>query len=382
LLLLVFDELVMKFIVSSDNLLKQLKLVNGVISTNTVLPILEDFLFKIDKGKLTVFATDLETSMSTELEIESQESGLIAIPARILTDTLTALPDQPLTFDVDDNTFSVEITTQNGKYKMNGENGEDFPKIPVPEEVKGLSINSVVLSDVIGKSLFAVSNDELRPAMTGLYCNFDSDGATFVATDAHRLVRYKHKETKLDDPNNFIIPKKALQLLKSTLANAETQVDISFNSSNAFFSFGNINLICRLIDAKYPDINPVIPLDNPYQLSITTSSFVGTLRRITNFANKSTYQVKLKLNGNEMQVSAEDLDFSNEGRERLTCNYTGEDMEIGFNARFLLELLNVIDTENINMELSTPSRAGLILPETDDENTDILMLIMPVMLNT
>lgn len=372
----------MKFIVSSDNLLKQLKLVNGVISANTVLPILEDFLFKVDKGKLTIFATDLETSMSTELEIESQENGLVAIPAKILTDTLSALPDQPLTFDINESTFSIEITTQNGKYKMNGENGEDFPKIPVPEDVKGLSINSLVLSDVIAKSLFAVSNDELRPAMTGLHCSFDKEGATFVATDAHRLVRYKHKETKLTDANNFIIPKKALQLLKGALANAETQVEISFNSSNAFFSFDKVNLICRLIDAKYPDINPVIPLDNPYQLNIDTKSFTSTLRRITNFANKSTYQVKLKLNGNEMQVSAEDLDFSNEGRERLTCNYEGEDMEIGFNARFLLELLNVIDTANINMELSTPSRAGLILPETDDEHTDILMLIMPVMLNT
>jgi len=217
----------MKFIVSSENLLTQLKLVNGVISSNTVLPILEDFLFKIDNGILTIFATDLETSMSTELEVESKENGLIAIPARILSDTLAALPDQPLTFDVHEETFAIEITTQNGKYKMNGENGEDFPKIPVAEDVQDLSINSVIFSDVISKSLFAVSNDELRPAMTGLYCNFDNDGATFVATDAHRLVRYKHKETKLSEATNFIIPKKALQLLKGALANVETQVQIS-----------------------------------------------------------------------------------------------------------------------------------------------------------
>jgi len=372
----------MKFIVSSNDLLKQIKIINGVISTNTVLPILEDFLFKIEKGNLTIFATDLETSMSTEIEVEAKEDGLIAIPAKILSDTLAALPDQPITFDVQEDTFSVEITTQNGKYKMNGENGEDYPKIPVPEDVTNLVMNSEVLSDVIAKASFALSTDELRPAMTGLYCNFDDNGATFVSTDAHRLVRYRHSETTLKEATNFILPKKALQLLKNALANAATQVNISFNSSNAFFSFNKVNLICRLIDAKYPDITPVIPTDNPNKLSIDTKTFAGTLRRITNFANKSTYQVKLKLNGNELQVSAEDLDFSNEGQERLTCNYSGEDMEIGFNARFLSEMLNSIDSENINMELSTPSRAGLILPESDNEATDILMLIMPVMLNT
>jgi len=371
----------MKFIVSSNDLLKQIKIISGVVSTNTVLPILENFLFKIEKGVLTIFATDLETSMSTEIEVEAKEDGLIAIPAKILTDTLAALPDQPLTFDVQDDTFSIEITTQNGKYKMNGENGEDYPKIPVPEDVKSLTMNSTVLSDVIVKSFFALSTDELRPAMTGLYCNFDADGATFVSTDAHRLVRYRHNETTLKEGINFILPKKALQLLKGALANENTQVDISFNSSNAFFSFSKVNLICRLIDAKYPDITPVIPTDNPNKVNIDTKSFAGTLRRITNFANKSTYQVKLQLKGNELNVSAEDLDFSNEGQERLTCNYNGEDMEIGFNARFLSEMLNSIDSENITMELSSQSRAGLILPETEDEGTDILMLIMPVMLN-
>jgi len=374
----------MKFVVSSQNLLKQLKLISGVISANTVLPILEDFLFKIEKGKLTIFATDLETSMSTELEVESKENGLVAIPAKLLTDTLSNLPDQPITVDINDDTFAVELTTNNGKFKMNGENGEDFPKIPVAEDVKDLSINSVVLSDIISKALFAVSNDELRPAMTGVYFNFEKDGATFIATDAHRLVRYKHKSTSLKEATNFIVPKKAMQLLKNAVANEETSVKISFNSSNAFFSFNQVNLICRLIDAKYPDINPVIPVDNPNHLTVNTKDLQNSLRRISIYANRTTHQVKLAINGNELNISAEDIDFSNEAKERLTCEYKGENMEIGFNAKFLAEMLNAVDTATINMELSTPSRAGLIIPEKneEDKDSDILMLIMPVMLNS
>ncbi len=372
----------MKFVVSSQNLLKQLKLISGVISSNTVLPILEDFLFNIKGGKLTIFATDLETSMSTAMDIEAKKDGLVAIPAKILTDTLSSLPDQPLTFDVNEETFAIEITSENGKYKLNGENGEDFPKIPVAEDVTGLAIHSNVLSDMISKSLFAVSSDELRPAMTGVNFAFEPDGVTFIATDAHRLVRYKHTETRLDKATSFIVPKKALQLLKGALANVEVPVDISFNSSNAFFSFNEINLICRLIDAKFPDITPVIPVDNPNNLSINAKDLQSSLRRISIYANKTTHQVKLRINGNKLQVSAEDLDFANAANEDLNCAYKGEDMEIGFNAKFLSEMMSVVDSDEINMELSTPTRAGLIIPSETDENTDILMLIMPVMLNS
>jgi len=371
----------MKFVVSSGNLLNQLKLISGVISSNTVLPILEDYLFKIDNGLLTVSATDLETSMSTTMEIQSTENGLVAIPAKILNETLQSLPDQPLTIDINDDNFAIEITSDKGKYKLNGENGEDYPKIPIAEDAKSVNISAMLLSDVINKSLFAVSNDELRPAMTGINFNFNKDGATFTATDAHRMVRYKHFDTKFDEEVDFIVPKKATQLLKNAIANMESSVKISFNSSNAFFKLDNLEMICRLIDAKFPDVNPVIPKDNPNILTINTKELQNSIRRISIYANKSTHQVKLKIAGNELHCSAEDLDFSNAASERLQCEYNGEDLQIGFNAKFFNELLGVIDSENVNIKLSTPSRAGLVLPDNIEESTDILMLIMPVMLN-
>ena len=371
----------MKFIVSTSNLLKNLQTINGVISTNTVLPILEDFLFEIKDGKLTIFATDLETSMSIAMDVEAKEEGRIAIPAKILLETLKNLPEQPLTFSIDDKTYSVEITSENGKYKLAGENGDDFPRIPVAEDVKKLTIASDTLLKAINHTLFAVSNDELRPAMTGVFCELGQDGVTFVSTDAHKLVRYRRSDAAAQSGASFIVPKKALGLLRSSLPSDE-QVKISFNSSNAFFEFRNVNLICRLIDARYPDYNSVIPTDNPKKLTIARSEFQNSLKRISIYANKTTHQVILKITGSEVQISAQDLDFSNEANERLNCVYEGEDIEIGFNAKFLIEMLGVLDTDDVKMELSTPTRAGLIIPSDGEENEDVLMLVMPVMLNT
>ncbi len=372
----------MKFIASTSTLLKNLLTINGVISTNTVLPILEDFLFEIKEGKLTIFATDLETSMSASMDVESKEAGRIAIPARILIDTLRALPDQPLTFDIDDKSYGIEITTENGKYKLSGENGDDFPRIPVPEDVKHVELPTETLSRAIAHTLFAVSSDELRQAMTGVYHELNEDNLTFVSTDAHKLVRYSRKDAQATEGTSFIVPKKALNLLKGALP-AGNKVRISYNDNNAFYKFDNFELICRLIDARYPDYNAVIPKDNPNKLTIGRTDFANALKRSAIFANKTTHQVLLKIAGSELQISAQDLDFSNESTERLTCNYQGEDMEIGFNAKFLIEMLNVLDTDEVVMELSTPTRAGLILPsDADDDQEDILMLVMPVMLNT
>ena len=372
----------MKFIVSTTTLLKQLQLINGVISTNTVLPILEDFLFEIRGNELTISATDLETSMSTRLEIEAKEEGRIAIPARILVDTLKTLAEQPLTFTIDEDTYGVEVTTDRGKYKLTGENGDDFPRIPTAENVTEIAMPSSMLQRAINKTLFAVSNDELRPAMTGVYFQLSPEGVTFVATDAHKLVRYTRTDTVSSEAASFIVPRKALGLLKSALPTEDTQVSISYNNSNAFFRFGDADLICRLIDARYPDYNAVIPTENPNNLQVSRGEFLNTLKRVMIFSNKTTHQVLLKLAGSDLQVSAQDLDFSNEASERLDCDYTGEDMEIGFNARFLLEMLNVLDNEDVKMELSTPTRAGILLPTDLDEGEDLLMLVMPVMLNT
>ncbi len=371
----------MKFIVNSSYLLKQLSYINGVITTNPVVPILENFLFEIDKNHLTVTASDLQTSMITEITVESKERGNIAVPARILLDTLKNLPDQPVTFSVDETTYSIEISSDNGRYKLSGENATDFPKVPSVSNDFSAAISSDVLSRAINNTIFATSNDELRPAMTGVYVNLGEKNTTFVSTDGHRLVRYRRTDVKSESGNTIIIPRKALNLLKATLPSENTDVTIDFNTANAFFKFGTIRMICRLIDERFPDYENVIPASSTIKMTISRGDFLSSLKRISIYANKTTHQVRLKITGSELQVSAEDLDFSNEANERLSCEHEGEDIEIGFNARFMIEMLSNLDTDQIKLNMSAPNKAGVILPVEKDKNEDILMLVMPVMLN-
>jgi DNA polymerase-3 subunit beta len=372
----------MKFIVSSSALLKQLQAISGALSSNTVLPILENFLFEINSGVLTISATDLQTTMNTTLAVEAKENGKIAVHSKILLDTLKTLADQPVIFSINDENFGIEMSAGDGKYKLSGENGEDFPKIPKVENAAALVITASTLAEAISKTLFAVSTDELRPAMTGVYCQMSSENITFVATDAHKLVRYRRRDAHADVTSSFILPKKALNLLKSSLPTEDVSVNIEYNATNAFFSFNNINLICRLIDEKYPDYEAVIPVNNPNKLTIDRSLFLSCLRRVSIYSNKTTHQVRLKITCSELQISAEDLDFANEAFERLSCQYEGEDIEIGFNARFLVEMLANLETEEVALEMSTPNRAGILFPVNADNNEDVLMLVMPVMLNT
>jgi len=371
----------MKFIVNSAYLLKQLSNINGVITTNPVVPILENFLFELEKGGLTVTASDLQTSMITELQVESKEKGSIAVPARILLDTLKNLPEQPVTFSIDESTYSVEIISDNGRYKLSGENATDFPKVPSVSNDFTAEISSDVLSRAINNTIFATSNDELRPAMTGVYVNLGDKNTTFVATDGHRLVRYRRTDVKSDNGNAIIIPRKALNLLKATLPAENADVVVNFNMANAFFKFGNIRMICRLIDERFPDYENVIPSGNNIKMTIGRNDLLGALKRISIYANKTTHQVRLKITGSELQISAEDLDFSNEANERLSCEHDGEDIEIGFNAKFLVEMLGNMDSDQIRLTMSAPNKAGVILPAEKDKAEDILMLVMPVMLN-
>jgi DNA polymerase-3 subunit beta len=372
----------MKFIVSSGSLLKQLQLIAGVVSTNTVLPILEDFLFDIKEGKLTVFSTDLETSMSAVMDVEANEDGKIAIPAKLLMEILKTLPEQPLTFSINDQNLAIEITSDKGKYRLTGENGDDFPRIPVPEETKEIKLPASVISNAINKTLFAVGTDDMRPAMTGVNFELSPDGLTFIATDAHRLVRYKRADAKSTKSSSFIVPKKALQLLGNAMNSEETQVKISYNNSNAFFNFGNVKLICRLIDARFPDYQAVIPTENPNKLTIASSDLLSSLRRLVVLSNKTTHQATLKMSGSELQINARDLDFSNEGNETLLCQYNGEDLEIAFNAKFLIDMLASMNEEEVEFEFSTPSRACIMMPVNKKDNEDLLMLVMPIMVNT
>ena len=370
----------MKFIVSSSALLKHLQQISGVINANTVLPILEDFLFDIHKNKLTVIATDLETVMKVELDIEAKDSGKVCIPAKILMDSLKNIPDQPLTFTIEKN-FAIEITSDNGKYKVMGENPDNFPKEPTADDATAFTMTSSALVTAINKTLFSVSNDDLRPAMTGVYFELDKDSVNFVATDAHRLVRYRRKEVKAGKTDNFIVPKKPLNLLKSALPDNDDELKISYNGNHLFVAHGTTQLVCRLIDARFPDYKVVIPVDNPYTMSVSRTDFQNALRRVSVFSNKSTNQVVLSITGSELQLASQDVDFSFEGNERMRCRYEGEDMQIAFNAKFLIEMLNATDSDEVKMELSTPTKAGIIKPSEQDADEDQLMLVMPLMLN-
>lgn len=372
----------MKFIVSSTYLLKQLQVLGGVINNSNTLPILDNFLFELDNSKLTVSASDLETTMVSLLNVESNSKGSIALPARLLLDTLKTFPEQPLTFKVEDNN-TVEISSNHGKYALAYANGEEFPKAVELEDPSKTILTSDILATAISKTIFAAGNDDLRPVMSGVFFQFSSEGLTFVATDAHKLVKYTREDLKASQSAEFIMPKKPLNLLKGILAGSEENVTIEYNDSNAKFTFENSQLICRLIDGKYPNYEAVIPKENPNKLMIDRTQFLNSVRRVSIFSNKTTHQIRLKIAGAELNISAEDIDYSNKAEERLTCDYQGDDMQIGFNSRFLTEMLNNLNADEIKLEMSLPNRAGILTPiDGLDEGEIITMLVMPVMLNS
>lgn len=373
----------MKFLVSSNKLLKHLQLISGVLNTSNTLPILDDFLFEIQKKSLRITASDLESTISTAMEVEAKEEGEIAIPAKLLLDILKNFPDQPLTFTIEKDKQGIELSSDYGKYKLTGHEASEFPRTPEVEDPASISIQSDTLGRSIAKTIFATGNDELRPVMSGVYFMLDKDGTTFVATDAHKLVKYHRKDVKAKSSATFIMPKKPLNLLKNLLSTQETEVKVEFNETNASFEFNDTSLVCRLIDGKYPNYEAVIPKENPNRLTIDRAAFLSSVKRVSIFSSKTTHQVRLKISGSELNLSAEDLDFANEANERLTCQYEGEDIEIGFNATFLMEMLNNLSTDQMVLELSEPNRAGILHPDENEEaEEDILMLVMPVMLNS
>ena len=372
----------MKFIVSSSYLLKQLQVLGGIINNNNTLPILDNFLFQLDQNFLTVSASDLETTISSKLEVESNEKGSVCIPARLLLDTLKTFPEQPLTFSFEDNN-TIEISSNHGKYALAYASGEEFPQAIQLQDPSATVMLGDVLANAIAKTIFAAGNDDLRPVMSGVFFQFSTEGLTFVATDAHKLVKYSREDISASQAAEFIMPKKPLNLLKSILAGSEEQVTIEYNNSNAKFSFDNTEMVCRLIDGKYPNYEAVIPKENPNKLNIERSQFLNSVRRVSIFSNKTTHQIRLKIAGAELNISAEDIDYSNKAEERLTCDYQGDDMQIGFNSRFLTEMLNNLTSDEVSLEMSMPNRAGILTP-TDglDDGELVTMLVMPVMLNS
>ena len=371
----------MKFIVSSSQLLKQLQVLGGVINSNNTLPILDNFLFELSENKLKVSASDLETTMSAEVDVESDSTGSIAVSARLLLDTLKTFPDQPLTFKTEGES-TIEIISDQGKYDMTFFGGDEFPKsvsLPSPSTTV---IPAHVLATAISKTIFAAGNDDLRPVMSGVFFQFSSQSLTFVATDAHKLVKYTRTDVTADKTAEFIMPKKPLNLLKGVLGGGDEEVTIEYNDANAKFTFDNFVLVCRLIDGKYPNYEAVIPKENPNKLTVDRASFLNSVRRVSIFSSKTTHQIRLKMAGTELNISAEDLDFSNKADERLSCDYQGDDMQIGFNSRFLSEMLSNLNSDEVLIEMSLPNRAGILTPiDGTEEGEQITMLVMPVMLN-
>ncbi|MGB1270123.1 MAG: DNA polymerase III subunit beta [Flavobacteriaceae bacterium] len=371
----------MKFIVSSSYLLKQLQILGGVINSNNTLPILDNFLFELKQSTLVVSASDLETTMSSTLEVESESNGSVAIPARLLLDTLKTFPEQPLTFIIEDNN-TVEISSNHGKYALAYANGEEFPKSVSLDNPSKTLFTGDILATAISKTIFAAGNDDLRPVMSGVFFQFSTENLTFVATDAHKLVKYQRTDVTASETAEFIMPKKPLNLLKGILAGSDSDVTMEYNESNARFTFDNIDLVCRLIDGKYPNYEAVIPKENPNQLTIARNQFLNSVKRVSIFSNKTTHQIRLKIAGAELNISAEDIDYSNKAEERLTCDYQGDDLQIGFNSRFLTEMLNNLTSDDVSLEMSLPNRAGILTPiDGLDEGEQITMLVMPVMLN-
>jgi DNA polymerase-3 subunit beta len=375
----------MKFVVSSTELLSHLSAISKVINSKNTLPILDNYLFVLEDNLLTVTASDLESTLITSLELENTDgSGSIAVPAKLMNETLKEFPEQPLTFQIDPATFAIEIFSQNGKFSIVGQNGDDFPQVPLLKEeiASTINVNHSVLLSGINKTLFATADDELRPVMNGIFVELSTDDVKFVASDAHKLVRYKRFDAKADKNANFILPKKPASLLKSLLPKEDFDVKLEFDDKNAFFTLSNYKLICRLVEGNYPSYNSVIPLNNPNQLVIDRVEFYNTVRRVSVFSNQASNLIRLKLTENQLVVSAQDIDFSISAVERLNCQYEGEDMEIGFKSTFLQEILSNLSATDVKMELSDPTRAGLLLPaENEHEEEEILMLLMPMMIN-
>lgn len=371
----------MKFIVSSSQLLKQLQVLGGVINNSNTLPILDNFLFELNQNDLKISASDLETTMSTSLEVESESEGSVAISARLLLDTLKTFPNQPLTFKTEENN-TVEISSSHGKYDMAYFDGNEFPKAVSIESPSSTVIPGKVLATAISKTIFAAGNDDLRPVMSGVFFQFSSENLTFVATDAHKLVKYARTDVTANETAEFIMPKKPLNLLKGILGSSESDVTIDYNDANAKFTFDNVVLVCRLIDGKYPNYEAVIPKENPNKLTVDRGTFLNSVKRVSIFSSKTTHQIRLKMAGTELNISAEDIDYSNKAEERLVCEYQGDDMQIGFNSRFLTEMLSNLNSDEVLIEMSLPNRAGILTPiDGVEEGEYVTMLVMPVMLN-
>jgi len=373
----------MKFIVSSSALQSHLQAISRVINSKNTLPVLECFHLRIEGQKLTATASDTETTLVTSLDlIESDGDGAFAISSKTLLDALRELSEQPLSIEINENSLEVTILYQNGKYKFIAQNGDEFPKLKELKDNTGtLEIPAATLSRGINTTLFASADDELRPVMNGVVLDITTEGITFVASDAHKLVRLKNSAVKADQPATLIIPKKPANLLRSILPKETGIVSISFDDNNVLFKLSNYQMICRLVEGRFPNYNAVVPQNNPYKVIVDRVSFLNTLKRVAIFANQSTSLVKVSISTNQMELTSQDIDFSTSAEETIACQYEGDAITIGFKAQFFIDIVSSLETQDIVLELADPSRAGLFLPFINEPDEDLLMLLMPMLIN-
>lgn len=369
----------MKFNVSSNDLNEGLSAVIGAVPTKATLPILETILFESEDGRLKLTATDLEISIIEYIDADIEEDGSVAIPAKRLQETLRQLPNIPVFFEVDEDQ-NIEFKTDKGKYKLVGEEADEFPEIPNMDKGTNLSTDTELLQNAIGKTMFAVSTDDLRPAMMGVFFDIGEEETKFVATDGHRLVKYVNKNFTSETPLSFIVPDKALNLISKALDDDTT--DLTISDDHAQFKSGSTIVITRLINEQYPNYESVIPRDNDKSLLIDKNQMLATVRRVSVFSSSTTRQIRLQLQNDKITIRAEDLDMSSEAKETISCEYGFDEMEIGFNAKYLGDVLSNVDGDEAKFEFSTPNRAGIVKPAEEDESEQMLMLVMPVMLNS
>ena len=378
----------MKFVVSSTVLLSHLQAISRVINSKNSLPILDNFLLELEGKTLTMTASDIETTLITSMEVENSDgNGKVAVASRLLLDTLREFADQPLTFTINDSNLAMVITSANGSYNFIGQNGDEYPRLPqLQEDAHLMSLPVSQLSAGISKTLFCTADDELRPVMNGVFFDIMKDNLTLVATDAHKLVRFKTSYNSVsfqeeEEKLSFILPKKPATMLKNILPKESGDVDIIFDSKNAYFKLSNYTMICRQVEGRFPNYNGVIPKTNAYKIIIDRVSLLNALKRVSVFSNQASNHVKLDFSDNMIHISAQDIDFSISAEETIKCQFEGAPIKIGFKSAFLIEILSNINASDVIFELTDPSRAGLILPFENEANEEILMLLMPMLLN-
>ena len=377
----------MKFVVSSAELLSHLQAISRVINSKNSLPILDNFLLHLEGKTLTLTASDIETTLITSMEVENSEGdGKVAVASRLLLDTLREFAEQPLTFTINDSNLAMVITSANGSYNFIGQNGDEYPRLPqLQDDARLLSLPVSQLAAGISKTLFCTADDELRPGMNGVFFDIMQDGLTLVATDAHKLVRFKTSYTSAglgeEEKVSFILPKKPATMLKNILPKESGEVEIKFDAKNAYFKLSNYTMICRQVEGRFPNYNGVIPKSNAYKIIIDRVSLLNALKRVSVFSNQASNLVKLDFSNNMIHISAQDIDFSISAEETISCQFEGDPIKIGFKSAFLIEILSNVSASDVVLELTDPSRAGLILPLDNENNEEILMLLMPMLLN-